>query len=96
MERLMVVSYDIPSNRRRRKVAELLEGYGQRVQYSVFECWLSAEKLTELQKRLKRRIKIEEDSVRFYPDSHLCAGANYRLGWQTLIRTTRFNSDLKF
>jgi len=67
MERLIVVSYDIPSNRRRRKVAELLEGYGQRVQYSVFECRLSEGKLAELQKRLKRRIKIEEDSVRFYP-----------------------------
>ncbi|APB32936.1 CRISPR-associated protein Cas2 [Gloeomargarita lithophora Alchichica-D10] len=67
MERLIVVSYDIPSNRRRRKVAELLEGYGQRVQYSVFECRLSEGKLAELQKRLQKRIKMAEDSVRFYP-----------------------------
>lgn len=67
MERLIVVSYDIPCNRRRRKVAELLDGYGQRVQYSVFECQLSPAQLLELQKRLRRRVNLTEDSVRFYP-----------------------------
>ena len=30
-----VVSYDISNDRRRRKVATILEGYGYRVQYSV-------------------------------------------------------------
>jgi len=33
--------YDIPSDKRRKKVSDLLEGYGQRVQYSVFECVLT-------------------------------------------------------
>lgn len=62
-----VVTYDIPVDKRRKKVADLLEGYGSRVQYSVFECVLTPEKYRELQKRLRKRIKVEEDSIRFYP-----------------------------
>lgn len=62
-----VVAYDIPNDKRRKKVADLLEGYGQRVQYSVFECVLTQTKYDELRRRLKKRIKSAEDSVRFYP-----------------------------
>lgn len=64
---LYVVTYDIPCDKRRTKVANLLEGYGQRVQYSVFECVLTSTKYEELSKRLCKRIKLSEDNVRFYP-----------------------------
>jgi CRISPR-associated protein Cas2 len=64
---LYVVTYDIPCDKRRKKVSDLLEGYGRRVQYSVFECVLTAAQYNELQKRLRPRVKPEEDSVRFYP-----------------------------
>lgn len=64
---LYLITYDIPCNKRRKKVSDLLEGYGQRVQYSVFECLLSAGKYRELQKRLRPRVRPEEDSIRFYP-----------------------------
>ena len=69
-----VVTYDIPVDKRRRKVADLLEGYGRRVQYSVFECVLTDSKYKELQKRLKQQVKIDEDSVRFYPLSRHTLG----------------------
>ena len=36
-EQLWVVAYDSPNTRRRRKLAKLLEGYGERLQWSVFE-----------------------------------------------------------
>ena len=62
---LYLVTYDIPSNKRRKKVSDLLEGYGKRVQYSVFECVLEPKKFTELKQRLRKRINLEEDSVRF-------------------------------
>lgn len=62
-----VVVYDIPCDKRRQKVSNLLEGYGKRVQYSVFECVLAQAKYEELQQRLRKQIKLEEDSVRFYP-----------------------------
>ncbi len=64
---LYLVIYDIPSDKRRRKVAALLEGYGQRVQYSAFECVLAAGKYEELLGRLRRRVDLAEDSVRIYP-----------------------------
>ncbi|MBR8835369.1 MAG: CRISPR-associated endonuclease Cas2 [Stigonema ocellatum SAG 48.90 = DSM 106950] len=41
---LYVVAYDVPCDKRRKKISDLLEGYGQRVQYSVFECLLTQNK----------------------------------------------------
>jgi CRISPR-associated protein Cas2 len=67
---LYIVTYDIPCDKRRKKVSDLLEGYGKRVQYSVFECSISDAKYNELRRRLKKRINLQEDSVRFYPLSH--------------------------
>ncbi|MBC5794799.1 MAG: CRISPR-associated endonuclease Cas2 [Sphaerospermopsis kisseleviana] len=62
-----VIVYDIPDDKRRQKISELLEGYGQRVQYSVFECLLNSQKYTELKQRLSKEINSLEDSIRFYP-----------------------------
>ncbi|NEO26064.1 MAG: CRISPR-associated endonuclease Cas2 [Kamptonema sp. SIO4C4] len=64
---LYVIAYDIPSDQRRKKIADLLEGYGQRVQYSVFECVLTAKQYEELRGRLRSRYEEGEDSIRFYP-----------------------------
>jgi CRISPR-associated protein Cas2 len=61
----LIVSYDIPSNRRRYKVMKTLEGFGTRVQYSVFECNLKAREVDELRKRLTK-LSEQEDSIRFY------------------------------
>ena len=56
-----IVVYDIPCNKRRKKISDLLEGYGQRVQYSVFECVLNQNKYKELQKRPRKQVKFSED-----------------------------------
>lgn len=71
-----LVSYDIPDDRRRTKVASLLQDYGQRVQYSVFEVWLTQAMQRELMGRLEKLIEAEEDSVRLY---WLCAGCQKRV-----------------
>lgn len=63
---LVVVVYDIPDDKRRQKLATFLEGHGRRVQYSVFECFVPLEKMKRLQAEVKRKIKLEEDNVRFY------------------------------
>ena len=62
-----VVSYDIPNDKRRRNVSKVLEGYGRRVQYSVFECELNEEKIKKLETLLLREIDKQEDDIRFYP-----------------------------
>jgi CRISPR-associated protein Cas2 len=62
----VVVSYDIPEDKRRLKVAKELENYGNRVQYSVFECNLQEDKLKEMCETLLSIIKQQEDSLRVY------------------------------
>ncbi len=61
-----VVTYDIPDDRRRLNVARLLERYGERVQYSVFEMYLTQEEWKRLWKDLTRILVEEEDHVRVY------------------------------
>ncbi|OLP17425.1 CRISPR-associated endonuclease Cas2 [Leptolyngbya sp. 'hensonii'] len=62
-----IITYDIPCDKRRKKISDLLEGYGQRVQYSVFECVLAPDKYDELRQRLRKKYKEDVDSIRFYP-----------------------------
>jgi CRISPR-associated protein Cas2 len=62
----IIVSYDIPDDRRRSRIAKVLEAHGTRVQYSVFECNLTEMQLANLKKRLARCAKSEHDSIRFY------------------------------
>lgn len=68
----LLVSYDICNIKRLPKVAKLMEAYGVRVQYSVFECDLTERQLLEMKRRLKRLMKPEEDSVRFYRICESC------------------------
>lgn len=67
----VLVTYDVSTEtaagrRRLRRVAKACEGYGQRVQKSVFECTLDAADLEELLDRLRREMDEEEDSLRIY------------------------------
>lgn len=64
---LTLISYDIVENKRRRKVMELLEGYGARVQDSVFECRLSGPELAAVGREVLTIIDRATDSVRYYP-----------------------------
>lgn len=64
---LYVVAYDTPCPKRRTKLANLLSAYGQRVQYSVFECRLKPQEFKGLRKQLRKVVKLAEDSVRIYP-----------------------------
>ncbi|MGH8002263.1 MAG: CRISPR-associated endonuclease Cas2 [Brasilonema sp.] len=63
---LVLIVYDIPEDKRRTKLSNFLEGYGRRVQLSVFECFLSLEEMRELHEKVKKLVKPVEDNVRFY------------------------------
>ena len=60
---LYVISYDIPDDERRLKVAKILLDFGRRVQYSVFEAHLDWSSLENLKERLQKVISQAEDSV---------------------------------
>jgi CRISPR-associated protein Cas2 len=76
----VVVAYDIVENRRRNKVAKCLEGYGVRVNYSVFECVLKARKLTQMKKELKPLLDPKTDSIRIYRLCKQCIGQTEEMG----------------
>jgi CRISPR-associated protein Cas2 len=67
----VIVSYDVATDegkgqRRLRRVAKACQDYGQRVQYSVFECIVDPAQWTVLKERLISEIDQEKDSLRFY------------------------------
>ncbi len=68
---MILVSYDVstssPEGRKRlRHVSKICLDYGQRVQNSVFECYLDQAQLQYFRKRLVAEIDQKEDSLRFY------------------------------
>lgn len=67
----ILVTYDVttdsPEGRRRlRRVAKVCEAFGQRVQYSVFECVVNPAQFEQLKHQLEQEIEPKEDSLRFY------------------------------
>ncbi len=78
---LYVISYDISVDKRRAKLAKLLEGFGQRVQYSVFECDLTAAQYQKLERRIaKILVPGEGDSLRTYRICAACAAQTQIVG----------------
>lgn len=68
MAKLWLVCYDVADDKRRTKLAKLIEQSCQRVQYSVFECPLEDNILAyHLQKRWLPILKLSEDNLRIYP-----------------------------
>lgn len=68
---LVLVTYDVntetPEGRKRlRRVAKVCENYGQRVQFSVFECVVDNAQWIQIRKMLIDEIEEDEDSLRFY------------------------------
>lgn len=64
-----LIAYDIKDDKKRKKVSDILEGYGYRVNYSVFECKTNKTKLKNLTNQIKKYLNTKQDSVRFY---HIC------------------------
>ena len=78
----VLVTYDVEDDRLRTRIADTLEGYGQRVQYSVFECRLSAAQYAELIDALERlldRTSEEEASMVSIRCYRLCRNCTRRI-----------------
>ena len=75
---MVLVSYDVKTEdsqgqKRLRRIAKQCENWGQRVQYSVFECLVEPAQWTALRASLINIIDDEKDSLRFY-----FLGANWK------------------
>ena len=58
-----LVAYDIKNPKRLRRVFRLLEGYGEWIQLSVFQCRLSDRRRQRLIAELHQEINLQDDHV---------------------------------
>lgn len=68
---MVLITYDVSTEsgngrKRLRRVARACKDYGQRVQFSVFECELDPDQWVKLKDRLVGEIDKDVDSLRFY------------------------------
>lgn len=65
--KMYLVTYDVASDKLRKKIMEKLKGYGRHIQYSVFECDISASQFRQLCKELEGIIETKpETHIRIY------------------------------
>lgn len=87
-----LVSYDVRDDKRRAKVAKCMEGYGERLQYSVFRTFLSTRALARLRWELSR-ILDQEDGLLVI---RLCPHCQARVQDQHGVRDWRSEAPLGF
>ncbi|MGN6627257.1 MAG: CRISPR-associated endonuclease Cas2, partial [Tepidisphaeraceae bacterium] len=68
---LVLITYDVKTDskagqKRLRQIAKICENFGQRVQFSVFECKVDPAQWTDLRAKLLQQFHADEDSLRFY------------------------------
>ncbi len=84
---LYLISYDISKDRKRTIIANVISNYGCRVQYSVFECYLSLEQFKKLIEELKEKFSNEEqDSIRIYRLCKKCEKNKNVLGYHVNVK----------
>jgi CRISPR-associated protein Cas2 len=83
---LRLIAYDIAEPKRWRRVHEVCEDFGVRVQYSLFECWLEEDRFQLLWARLHSLIEPKEDRLAAYTLD--AAGARRRVfAGETMLGT---------
>lgn len=75
-----IADTDAEGGRRLRRIAEVCERYGQRVQLSVFECRVSSTRLARLIGEIEDVIDANADSVLVYRFPGRIQDATERLG----------------
>ena len=78
-KKFVVVAYDISSARRRNKVVKILQQYGRRINFSVFECMFSDGQLSAVREEIGSIINLSKDQVVYY---QLCLGCYARAVYQ--------------
>lgn len=76
----LVVSYDITDDRRRNRIHRALKGFGEGVQYSVFECIMGESEVTRMKTIVERLVKKGRDHVRYYRLCENCVSRIETLG----------------
>jgi len=68
-----LITYDVRDPKRLRRTAKLLEGYGERIQYSIFRARVNKQKLEKIRWELSE-ILADEDDLLIIPLCERCSG----------------------
>lgn len=66
-KKLWIIAYDIANNKRRRRIVKIIEKYGKRANFSVFECMLTEYQLIHTKTKISKILDATEDKIIFYP-----------------------------
>lgn len=81
-----IVCYDIADDRRRRRIAELLDAYGDRIQESVFELPIETSLMDKCMNELIKALDQKEDSLTVYRLCASCDDSREYYGVATALR----------
>ena len=79
-----VIAYDVSDDKRRAKVVKILERYGARVNFSVFECMLTPIQLQTVKSSILSLLDVRSDSVVYYT---ICLNCYTKIDYQPPKKT---------
>ena len=82
-----LICYDITDDSLRNKIVKILESYGERIQYSVFEFNLTKAKILEMKHKLIKKKLLDKKRMSFsiYPICEECYKKVERYGNNRLL-----------
>ncbi len=80
----VVIAYDVSEDRRRSRLAAVLQAHGDRIQRSVFLATIDHETLQEIRDRARGIVDLDVDSVYFFRQCGTCWDAVGILGQATV------------
>ena len=87
----IVVAYDISDDKTRAKLHKTLRRFGERVQFSVFECILTREMFEQMRGEVASVLEHQELwRVRYYEICEACRGRTVTLGLAFTTTLKRF------
>ncbi len=88
MSHLWVIAYDISDTKRRYRVEKALAGWGERIELSIFECWLQPGQFNRLRSELRYWLEAG-DRINYY---RVCKCCLPRRHWQGAATGTQAES----
>lgn len=80
-----IVAYDVADTRRRNKLVKIIEKYGIRINYSVFECMFTAAQFQKIQEKTHALMNEKEDRIVYYP---ICLDCYAKIRYQPEFKTS--------
>ncbi len=86
-----VIAYDVEDDKKRREIFKVLEKYGTRINFSVFECLFTTIQLKNTQENIDSLIDKKTDTIVYYP---ICVNCFTKIVYQPLQKRQRNKVNL--